>query len=142
MFFKTRVFQKYTCFFQNTCFSKLSYKEHWRQEILSFVKMSSLHGKEADKSPTENDAAIKDSLTTVAGAQDAAIKDSLTTIAGAQDTAIKDSLTIVAGAQDAVGYAGQRIGNYVRDSNGNWWTSYIDENGYIHITNIWDPFDE
>ena len=74
--------------------------------------MSCLRGEEAVKSPTEN------------------------------DTAIKDSLTTVTGAQDAVGYAGQRVGNYVRDSVGNWWTSYIDENGNIHISNVGVPVAE
>ena len=74
--------------------------------------MLCLHGEEAAKPPTENDVAIKDSLTTVAG------------------------------AQDAVGYAGQRVGNYVRDSNGNWWTSYIDEDGNIHISNVGVPVAE
>ena len=69
--------------------------------------MSCLRGEEAVKLPTEN------------------------------NTVIKDSLTTVTGAQDADGYAGQRIGNYVRDSDGNWWTSYVDEDGYIHISNEW-----
>ena len=71
------------------------------------------------------------------------------------DATMKDSLTPVAGARAADGYPGQRIvtgqRTYVRDDRGNWWTSYIDEDGYRHISNtgiymgggeFWHPYED